>query len=247
MEKWTPCRTCKDSPLKGKLIKGEGMSRYIEDCPCWAEYKRESKKELKLAKANLPISILNKSLDTYAGTDSTESIPKLRLYVNEFNTVYKHTHLYLYGDNGTQKTTIASVVGKELLLKGFSVLKLHMDDLVKLLQSEHIEKTTKEIQKIHSYDLLILDESFARDKVQLFTKADYQISTLTRFLKDRMELHERAVIFISNKTVHEIEKEGFGKSIQSLVSRNTSETRLLFVDEYEKVTKKITKSIWDRR
>ena len=67
---------------------------------------------------------------------------------------------------------------------------------------------------------------------------------LTRFLKDRIEILNKAIIFISNKETHEIAREGFSKSLEDLIERNTIETRLKFVDNYAMINQYSGESIW---
>lgn len=240
------CRLCKDSPIKGKIIYTKNGENFIKDCQCWIDYKVKKELELALEKANIHKDYLSLDFSTYKGNRSKENIIYLQKYIDNFNSVFKDHSVYFYGANGTQKTTLSTIVAVKLLQKNYSVYKLNMKELVSLLQSEHFDKTTEDIETLHKKDLLIIDESFAKDKVQLYHNSDYQISVLTTFLKDRIEKYKKAIIFISNKKITDISSEGFGESIQDLLYRNCRNYSLEFLDNYTKEDNNDFKgTIWD--
>ena len=87
------------------------------------------------------------------------------------------------------------------------------------------------VRKALEADLLIVDESFDKSKLTLY-KSGYQIPFIDRFIRERFEINKKAIIFISNKEPTQIEEQGFGFSLESLIRRNVRESTLNFFDTY---------------
>ena len=78
-----------------------------------------------------------------------------------------------------------------------------------------------------------MDEVFDRAKNTLF-KSGYQIPFIDEFLRTRVDIDNKGIIFISNVKSCDIEKEGYSKSLQDFVERHTSRSTLEFKDRYSK-------------
>ena len=182
--------------------------------------KEEALYESRFARTGLPIHVRNLVLKDYIGTN--RSIPrKLTKYVEEFDTRYRNIHLYFWShDNGTQKTTMASIVGNLLLKKGFSTRFILMGDLLTLLTDLNKgEDSSERRQDLLDCDFLIIDDSFDKKKATIF-RSGYQISFLDIFLRDRLERLRKATCFTSNFSIDEIDEEVFGVSLKKLVKRS---------------------------
>ena len=149
--------------------------------------------------------------------------------------------VYMHGPNGTQKTTLAHWVGANVLHQGYSVKYLLMQTLLMTIsgfEKDEIRQQEKqaEIEKLKTVDLLIIDEAFSKDKVTIYDSG-YQLPFLDRFLRERCEIAQKGIIFISNKPPDDIVKQKFSPSIQDFVMRNTDKpqgnSRLYFEDNYQ--------------
>ena len=193
---------------------------YLVKTKEWAEKQEEALYESRFARTGLPIHVRNLVLKDYIGTN--RSIPrKLSKYVEEFDTRYRNIHLYFWShDNGTQKTTMASIVGNLLLKKGFSTRFILMGDLLTLLTDLNKgEDSSERRQDLLDCDFLIIDDSFDKRKATIF-RSGYQISFLDIFLRDRLERLRKATCFTSNFSIDEIDEEVFGVSLKKLVKRS---------------------------
>lgn len=234
MTKFIPCRTCaqKSGPQPGYYYVDVKGTTFIRECSChkkWAEKQRISRK---LREANLWDN--EYSLDNYVGKRSKDDAYILREYIHNFKEKYSDKMVYMYGLNSCQKTTLAQWVGKSLVERNFSVYYTLMESLsIALTPDFNAESTTKQdlVQKALDADLLIVDEAFDKSKLTLY-KSGYQIPFIDRFIRERFEINKKAIIFISNKKPSEIEEQGFGLSLQSLISRNVKESTLEFYDKY---------------
>lgn len=208
----------------------------------WKKIQKDNAFLSKLKNSSLPDSCVKYSFDSYIGKDTNGNIPKLRDFVQRFDTKYKSANLYLWSkENGTQKSTIASVIGKELLEKNYSVEFVLMSNLVKTLQQVSFEEdATSQVQKYLDCDLLIIDDSFDKGKMTVY-KSGYQLPFLDTFLRQRIEQSNKATIITSNIPVESILKD-FNPSIHSLISR--SFYPMEFCDSYLEKDNFNIKDLW---
>lgn len=241
-EEFVGCDKCRDT--NGFIYEiDENGNQISKKCQCLLEYQQKQYLHLALSRANIPTSVLIYTIDSYIGTQSLSHVPKLKKYVHEFKEKYYDTHLYIYGPNSTQKTTLAMWIGRELLVQKVSVYYVLMDNMVRALTQEQFEEEfQKLISKINSVDCLIIDEAFDKEKVTWY-KSGYQLTFLDRFLRHRMESDRKATIFVSNKDVISI-RSNFSTSVFELIQRNTSQTQLQFIDHYTKKDDFKGKDIW---
>lgn len=218
MKKYESCGNCNNG-WKYRIDKN-GEENAIK-CSCLALYQKKESIRIKLGKANISTKVLDLDLDeSYIGPDENGNLTKIKKYVEEFKDKFSKISLYFWSEqNSTQKTTIASIIGKELIIQGFKVRLILMDTLIKLLQDASFDKE-KELALIDysNADLLIIDDCFDKAKMTVY-KSGYQFAFIDSFLRNRMEVATRATIFTSNvdqKTIG----NSFNISIQKLVMRN---------------------------
>jgi len=219
------CRICKGKGYTLKIINGEEVA---VKCSC---AKREQKKALidyAVQESSLPSSIVDYDITTYIGQDTNDNLKKVNKYINDFSSKFKNISLYFYGSGSVQKTTLMSYMGRELAYKGIKVYFILMDTLVKTLtDAQRDEEKEKIICNIQKSELLLIDDCFDSKKVTLY-KSGWQLSFLDSFLRDRLEVSNKATIFTSNIPLNSLVNQGFSQSIQDMMGRNVHE--MIFSD-----------------
>jgi len=217
---------------KFKIAEGEDEELFYSETKEWKSYKENKKRERVLKNSNLPSHVKNLTLDNYVGND-TEKITKLKRYLDKFEVKFNEVHLYFWShENGTQKTTTAGIIAKELLLSGYSVNFILMGKLLKDLSEEKFDKTlTPLIDKYRTCDFLVIDDAFDKKKATIY-KSGFQIPFLDEFLRQRLEIERKATCFSSNFSIEEIDQEVFGKSMKNLIKRSIKDP-FQFISSYE--------------
>lgn len=218
MKKFESCGTCHNG-WKFRIDKNSEETAI--KCSCLKKYQQEQLIIIGLEKANISIKVLDFDLQKdYIGNDDEEHIPKLVKYIDEFKDRYSKISLYLWSEqNSTQKTTVASIIGKELIMKKFKVKLILMDTLIKLLQDASFDKEKELLANQYaSADLLIIDDCFDRAKMTVY-KSGYQFAFIDSFLRHRLEVSNKATIFTSNVCPTTI-SQSFNISIEKLINRN---------------------------
>ena len=245
-QKFIPCRTCrnKPGPKPGFYFEtipyGQSTSRVVVECDCHKEWKHRNLFEISAVRNSIWPEALDYNPDNdYVGSHSLDNVQRLQKYVTNFED-YTDVMVYVYGPNGTQKTTLVQWVGASLLDRGYSVRYVLMQNLIEMLWKREDDFDDeafrgREITKLKTIDLLIVDEAFSREKVSLY-KSGYQLPYLDRFLRERFEMHRKGLVFISNHPPEEIGQHGFSKSIEDLIVRKTrpQKSALEFLDNYVK-------------
>lgn len=184
----------------------------------WKNFQENQKNLLKLSKVLPPNSLSLKFSDL---VEMDEIKKKLNLYVENFDKKFNKVHLYFWStENGTQKTTTASILAKELSLKGKNVNFVLMSDLSKILVKEAFEtEVSDKVNDFLNCDFLVIDDSFDAKKMTIY-KSGYQIPFLDTFLRKRLETVGKATCFTSNIRLESINEEVFGTSIVKLMERS---------------------------
>jgi DNA replication protein DnaC len=248
MAKFVSCRKCHNkSRLAGyiSIVDSDGYEKYVE-CECHARWKLEKDLNLRLSSSGISLTDYEYDISSYVGSKSLHEVEKLKKYVANFSQ-FRSEALYFFGDNGTQKTTLAKWVGGQLLKKKYKVQYVLMQNLVKALTVLDDDEREEKVRKYYDCDLLIIDEVFDRNKVTLY-KSNFQIPFLDQFIRDRLDSRQLAIIFVSNKTVSQISEEGFGMSLQDFIQRKTvpKKSILTFLDRYNsEVNARNIKGIFD--
>lgn len=253
MIKYVQCRKCFGK--NGKVAKpgyisemrlakdGKTQVEVLTECECHKRWRFNCKIEARAKKANLNMRWADFHHSDYVGTKSIKDMRRLVNYTKkslspdtpeEVKKALASAVLYIYGPNGTQKTTMANYVGFKFLRAEKSVYYCLMNDLIKLLQKADRDETAQAtLDKISDVDLLIIDEAFDSKKVTIY-KSDWQIPFLDTFLRNRIQTKNKGILFVSNVDIPEIAENKFSKSIQDLVERNVKlcNGRLYFEDNY---------------
>jgi DNA replication protein DnaC len=238
MEKFIPCSKCKDGFIFYR-------NDTVKKCSCLKAYQQKQKINLSLEKAN----VVNFNLDftDYKGKDEQGNISKIKAFCEnkQFET---NSHLYLYGPNGTQKTTISKIILKKFIEKGLTGFFISMGNLVDYISDAYSDETKKStIDKYLSCDVLVIDDAFDKKKVTIF-KSQYQLAYIDRFIRTRIETLQKNTIFSSNVAISDIESNGFSYDIQNLLLRSIEfkKASLYFKDVYITNEQDVdVKSLWD--
>ena len=121
-----------------------------------------------------------------------------------------------------------------------------MNEMIKNLTKEGFEERVQyEIDKYYAVDCLIIDEAFDKEKI-LWYKSNFQLNFLDTLLRKRIDQLNKAIIFISNKTVSSL-IVNFNQSIYDLIERNTQNTTLTFEDHYSLRNNFDSEDLWDTK
>ncbi len=197
----------------------------------------------KIKESQLPLSIIDYDIKSYVGKDVDKNLTKINQYIDKFEDKFKNISLYFWSkENSTQKTTIASFIGKELIKKGFSVYFILMSTLVKLLSTiETNDENSRLINHLLSVDYLIIDDAFDTEKSHVY-KSKWQLPFIDEFLRSRLEINKKATCFTSNVDIDAI-MNSYNKSIYALIKRNVSVMN--FKDSVFMKNNFDIESIWD--
>jgi DNA replication protein DnaC len=192
-------------------------------------------------KGNIPAFTENYSLLNYVGKDENKNLIKIAKYLEEFKDKYKEFSLFLWGTPGTQKSTILRYMGCNLIARGFTVIYMLADTLIKeLIESDRDPLLKfKWYTKYMNYDCIIIDE-FSEDKITTY-ESGWQRKFILPFLKMRMEIKRKAILFGSNNHPDNIGIY-FDGAIQDLVSREIKDKTMEFKDEYMALVKEFNSS-----
>ena len=192
MKNFIACRKCANKPgPKAGFVYKDG---FVVECECHQKYRERKLYQLKAKQANIwqnPPNIKK----TYKGKNSLSCRDQFVVYIENFQK-FRDKVVYMHGPNGTQKTSLAMWGAFELIKEGYHVQYILMYRLIELLTASFEKRTEYEIiiNKLKSSDLLIIDESFAKDKVLLY-KSGYQLPFLDSFLRERIDVADVPVPF----------------------------------------------------
>lgn len=230
----------------------DGMFRYFkEDGDEYAVVNKrymskiiDKKYNYLLKKSGIPIFYRDIDFKNYKGDTSKKNVRKVEHYAKNFNDEkFRHIHLYLFGSQSCQKTSMAIAVGKELMHKGKEVYFVLAGDLVdKLMKAGGYavnEEIEAYIQKLKNADMIILDDVFDTTKSTWWYKSpDLVVSLWDTFIRG-VVASDTKIVMTSNIPVEGI-KEKFGESLYHLIDRNF--IALSFLDSYKNERKKAFQS-----
>jgi DNA replication protein DnaC len=244
---YTPCKLCK-----------EGYEKYKDGtfakCLCKKDYDHKALLLYRLIQygfiSNNPVKeqvdfILNYSLKNYKGKDELGNLLKVETFIEKFKKRYSSMNLFLYGEPGTQKSTVARYIGKSLLEKRGLTCHYTLANtlIIGLVNASRNEEQKEWVTKLLNTDCLIIDEM---DEEKIITyESGWQRKHVLPFLKERIEIQRKSVIFVSNKEPDNI-GEYFEGSIQDLISREVLDKTMKFNDNFMKNRDKIDlKKLWE--
>jgi len=226
--KYTQCRLCKGKNgkvgqpgyIQKFILAADGVTQVetFEECKCHKEWRENNRIESEAKRAGLNPKWKDFDINKdYVGEKSIGNVKRIQKYVDRFINekdekildVLKSSCLYIYGPNGTQKTTIANWIGYEMIRNNKKVKYILMNDLIKMLLDSDFsnEEAQAKIDKILDCDCLIIDEAFDSDKVTIYRTSKFQFPFLDTFLRNRIQGRNKGIIFISNVKMNEIDAE----------------------------------------
>lgn len=234
---YIPCRNCanKKGPEPGYFyVKVNGFNA-VQECQCHVTW-RETEEMYRLAKeANVYTELTFKD---YKGDLSRTDLRCLqKVSENPEKFLDRGSMIYIYGPNGTQKTSMVKVLGYSLIKSKYSVYYTRMNELIQTIidasgfNNGESLAAENSYNKLLSSDFLIVDESFDKNKITLY-RSGYQIPYLDNFIRERYESRRKPIIFVSNIKPDSIDENLFGKSLKDLIVRSTAESCLEFYDRF---------------
>lgn len=241
MAEFESCGKCKNGYIYS--------SSEVEKCMCRSTWQYKERLSIKISKANIPPfisenkSLLEYNLSDYIGKDKKDNISKIKKFISNFEK-YKRRNLFLSGKIGTQKSTLARYISKELLSQNYTVYYTLADTLIKNLQdADRNEELKEKYNEIINTDFLVIDE-MSEDKITTY-KSGWQNTFLLPFLKRRIEIVRKSVCFISNAPIDNI-GDYFKGAIQDLIYREVADKDMVFKDNYNQELNRFDPStLWD--
>lgn len=227
-----------------KIIDGEEHA--LPNKEYWDEMSRK-KYKIHLESSGIPRNYWDINFDDYHGEISLEDKNKALEYaLNCKDKKFRQINLYLVGNHGTQKSTVACNIGKEFIKQGYRVQFTYASELIDILLKvqgfSYIEELEKELKKFTSADLLIIDDIFDVHKGTYWqSNPQLIISAWDKFLRRQISENKRTIL-TSNFPLSTIE-EKFGQSLFNLLDRNFY--TLMFYDNVSEVRKSRFKELFD--
>jgi DNA replication protein DnaC len=240
MKKFVPCRKC-NQPVGSRIPIGfyedtetrNGQTyTVIRECEHHKKWYDDNMISHQYKEAGFQEKLFGYDLSSYLGEKSRSNLDRLRNFTNVFDKA-KDAILYFQGPNSCQKTTVAHWVGAEIMRRHYSVAYFAMKKLMDVLWNSQREDDLKsQIEEWQKKDYLIIDEAFDKTKLILWSSG-VQLGLLDDFIRTRVH-NGRGILFVSNKRIEDIVKEGFSESIKSLLERETwrYNSYFSFVDNY---------------
>jgi DNA replication protein DnaC len=147
--------------------------------------------------------------------ETREAVGRVRSFIDELNSKLEKGHgLWLFGDTGTGKTTLAMLVSKEALEKGHSVAIYSLPKLLARIRRTYEEEPGQDsysafFGRLTSVDLLHIDD-FGAEK-----RSDWVLEQLYALVNERYE-DERSIMLTTNLTVDKLEEQIGGRTVSRL-------------------------------
>jgi DNA replication protein DnaC len=147
--------------------------------------------------------------------ETREAVGRVRSFIDDLDSkLEKGQGLWLFGDTGTGKTTLAMLVSKEALEKGHSVAIYSLPKLLARIRRTYEEEPGQDsysafFQRLTSVDLLHIDD-FGAEK-----RSDWVLEQLYALVNERYE-DERSVMLTTNLTVDKLEEQIGGRTVSRL-------------------------------
>jgi DNA replication protein DnaC len=236
MKEYTQCRKCnkytipKNKPPLPKGFYYQEISKqnctYIiaKECECHKRWYSEKELYLKFKKSGFQLNLFNYNISTYLGERSKPNIERLQKYLSKINDKeVQSSFLYFYGKPGTQKTSVATYIGKQIILKDIPCKYLQMNDLILNLHKANSDENIKEeIDELEKTNILIIDEAFPN-------RSQWG-GYFENFIKTRI-VDGKGIIFISNTPIDMISQYSYGDNVQDLIKRELIRRDSLFIFE----------------
>lgn len=222
------CDSCKICGGTRRIASISDTNRTIKPCSCLIAFQEA----FKLASANIPESLMHltaEDMDSEFKVQNAAYLERVLLYIANLPSAVKDGFgLYLYGDNGSGKSFISTLIVKQALKKGYSAYFILLKDLIDVgfdsLMNPDIKQDLSTL--ITQIDFLVIDEL---DSVQSDIHPSVQ-SLLTSLLKKRS--YSNKPLIVTATTPRDGIKYTLGTTIYSTFSERLSE--IVFVGDYRK-------------
>jgi DNA replication protein DnaC len=225
-ERACPLGACDGS---GWILGPEDMAR-----PCKCRAQRLSRGRVRGVASAIPPRYRGVSFDRPPVSDmarkaETEGpVKKVRDFVAELDSKLEQgTGLWLSGDTGTGKTTLAMLVSKEALSRGHSVAIYSLPKLLARIRRTYDEEPGEDsysafFQRLTSVDLLHIDD-FGAEK-----RSDWVLEQLYALVNERYE-DERSIMLTTNLYVDKLEDQ-IGRRTVSRLTETCEQVALFGID-----------------
>jgi DNA replication protein DnaC len=166
--------------------------------------------------------------DMARNAETRSTVAKVRAFAEELDSKLEQGRgLWLSGDTGTGKTTLAMLVSKEALGRGHSVAIYSLPKLLARIRRTYDEEPGEDtysafFQRLTSVDLLHVDD-FGAEK-----RSDWVLEQLYALVNERYE-DERSVMLTTNLTVDKLEDQ-IGARTVSRLTETCEQVALFGVD-----------------
>jgi DNA replication protein DnaC len=148
--------------------------------------------------------------------ETREAVGRVRGFIEAMDSrLEKGKGLWLFGDTGTGKTTLAMLVSKEALEKGHSVAIYSLPKLLARIRRTYDEEPGEDsysafFKRLTSVDLLHIDD-FGAEK-----RSDWVLEQLYALVNERYE-DERSVMLTTNLIVDKLEEQIGERTVSRLI------------------------------
>lgn len=178
------CNDCNGTFYETKIDDSGKMT--IDNCKCFQKLLNYSKFD----RAGIGQDWWQFSIDDIEVDFDKKILEDVKLFMDNIETcVLNKAQLYFYGKHGRGKTTMAILLLKEIILKGYKA---------EIVKARHIiDRLYKgEIDSLYNLNFLIIDEF---DKISPVANHQNDFSLIVSDLMDNM-----GVIFVSNKGIEDL-------------------------------------------
>ena len=220
------CKICKGM---GFLFREEGTETVAYPCTCRKEYDKKKEIEIKYIDAGIPKKFWYYTMDSYkklpfppkVRDENATSISTIESIIEDPKKLINgYRVLWIYGrDDNSGHTSLAIILGKELIEKHYKVKFIYMQNLIDAFVKFNEKQTY--FKDLESYNVYIIDDAF--DTSRSFISGDYTRVQLFNWINDALD-KEKSFICTSNTEVDKLDT--IYSQIQTILKRNIKELRL---------------------
>lgn len=215
------CTKCFDSGVIIVEVEQDGIVTE-EAHPCPECFTNSSIFKRLLGESGIPKEFWNFTFSDYHGEVSKEELDKVQFYLEHLKDKFIDVSLYLFGKHSCQKSTVMSVIGKQLLKKGYRVYYILAGDLIDIMVKSSGFETNYDVEMeldiIKNIDFLLIDDVFDSKKSMMWKNSkDMIVEKWDRLFRYRYD-NQKRFIMTSNISLTEATAD-YGESIVELIGR----------------------------